>query len=103
MANLVADVALWLAPDPRRAEPMDPDDVAVQVHHRMVAIHPFPNGNGRHAREYADLLLRSLGRPPFTWGARNLVADNAFRRAYLDALRAADKGDYGALRAFVRS
>jgi Fic-DOC domain mobile mystery protein B len=101
VANLVADVGLWL--DPSTTPARDPDDVAVQVHHRLVAIHPFPNGNGRHAREFADLLLRSVGRTAFSWGSRNLVADSEFRRTYIEALRTADKGDYGPLRSFVRS
>jgi Fic-DOC domain mobile mystery protein B len=100
VADLVADSVTWLG---STSAPMDPDEVALNVHHRMVAIHPFPNGNGRHAREYADLLLRSLNRPQFTWGTTNIVADTDVRRAYIDALKAADKGDYGPLRIFVRS
>ena len=84
-------------------DPMEPDEVAVQVHHRMAAIHPFPNGNGRHAREYADLLLRSMGRPPFTWGRDGPVAESGFRNTYINAMKLADKGDFGPLRHFVRS
>jgi Fic-DOC domain mobile mystery protein B len=100
VADLVADATMWLT---SASAPMDPDEVALKVHHGMVAIHPFPNGNGRHAREYADLLLRSLERPQFTWGTANLVAEADVRTAYIDALKAADKGDYGPLRIFVRS
>jgi Fic-DOC domain mobile mystery protein B len=100
VADLVADVAAWLT---SQVDPMDPTEAAVRVHHRMVAIHPFPNGNGRHAREFADLLLRSTGLAPFTWGARSLVGDHDVRTAYIHALRLADKDDYTALRDFVRS
>lgn len=72
---------------------MDPDDVAMRFHHRLVEIHPFHNGNGRHARLFTEELNRSLGRDRFSWGNR---------RAYLDALRAADGGDFSALRRIVR-
>lgn len=51
-----------------------PDEIAVRFHHRLVAIHPFPNGNGRHARLMADLLAERLGQPRFTWGSRSLQA-----------------------------
>jgi len=50
-----------------------PDEIAVRFHHRLVAIHPFPNGNGRHARLMADLLVERLGQPRFTWGQRSLT------------------------------
>lgn len=70
----------------------------------MVWIHPFPNGNGRHARMMADALLKSLGQTAFTWGnGGSLVAANEVRARYLAALRAADQGDYQLLLAFVRS
>jgi len=80
------------------------DEIAARFHHRLVSIHPFPNGNGRHARAMTDALQRSLGLAAFTWGgAGNLVAANDARSRYLAALRAADRGDYGLLLAFVRS
>jgi Fic-DOC domain mobile mystery protein B len=97
--DLVADAHAWLGP-PR---PLPEDQVAYELHHKLVQIHPFPNGNGRHARELTDLLLRSLGQPPFTWGTATGLTDEAIRRAYLAALRTADRGDYSALAAFVRS
>ena len=73
-----------------------PVEAAVRLHHRLVAIHPFPNGNGRHARLYADTLLRSAGRPVLAWGKleRN---DATARKQYLSALRLADNGDFAAL------
>jgi len=68
-----------------------------------VSIHPFPNGNGRHTRLVTDLLLeRLLHRSPFTWGGMSGVPEGEVRTAYLDALRAADRGDYGKLAEFVR-
>lgn len=79
------------------------DEIAMRFHHELVSIHPFANGNGRHAREMADLLLRELGRPPFTWGSADLDRAGKARSTYIAALRNADRGVFDALRAFVRS
>lgn len=80
------------------------DAVAARFHHQLVLIHPWPNGNGRHAREATDLLLRRWGRPPFSWGSASTRDDNqGARREYLNALRAADGGSFEALMRFVRS
>jgi Fic-DOC domain mobile mystery protein B len=100
--DLLADVLAQTA-DPG-AMPWPADELSVRFHHRLVLVHPFPNGNGRHARLAADLLVSSLGRPVFSWGSENLGAPEEVRRAYLDALRTADKTfDYGPLLAFARS
>lgn len=80
-----------------------PDEIAVRLHHRLVAIHPFPNGNGRHARLMADLLIERLGGQPFTWGGGSLHDIGELRRQYIDALRAADNYDIEPLIAFARS
>jgi Fic-DOC domain mobile mystery protein B len=80
------------------------DEIAVRFSHRLVAIHPFANGNGRLSRTIADLLLVQHGAERFSWGAgTNLVAVSEVRQRYLDALHAADGRDYGLLLAFVRS
>ncbi|MFA6311446.1 MAG: mobile mystery protein B [Sterolibacterium sp.] len=79
------------------------DEIAARFSHRLVAIHPFANGNGRLSRTLADLLLVQHGASRFTWGAGNLIADSEVRQRYLAALRAADGKDYGSLLAFVRS
>jgi Fic-DOC domain mobile mystery protein B len=65
------------------------DEIAVRFHHRLVFIHPFPNGNGRHARLAADLLVRSLGRPVFTWSQLPGVLPD--RERYREALQALDR------------
>ena len=80
-----------------------PDEICARFHHRLVFIHPFPNGNGRHARLAIDLLLVALGQPRFSWGKTNLVNPGETRRAYVAALRAADGRGIGPLLEFVRS
>jgi Fic-DOC domain mobile mystery protein B len=79
------------------------DEIAVRFHHRLVFIHPFPNGNGRHARLIVDIIAMKLGRPVFTWGSANLVKEGEARTTYLEAIRAADEGDIQPLLNFVRS
>lgn len=80
------------------------DEIAVRFHHELVRIHPWPNGNGRHARLATDLLLRQWRRPAFSWGgAASLVEGGAIRAAYIAALRNADNGDLTALGAFART
>ncbi|MCP4125569.1 MAG: mobile mystery protein B [Gammaproteobacteria bacterium] len=80
-----------------------PDEIATRFHHRLVWIHLFPNGNGRHARTATGLLLVALNRPRFTWGRESLIDANATRQAYVDALRSADHHDHEPLLEFVRS
>jgi Fic-DOC domain mobile mystery protein B len=80
-----------------------PDDIAVRLHHRLVQIHPFPNGNGRHSRLMADLLVMQLGRERFSWGRESLRDPGAARARYIGALRAADNHDIGPLLAFARA
>jgi Fic-DOC domain mobile mystery protein B len=70
-----------------------PHEIAARFHHRLVAIHVYPNGNGRHARLMADLLLTQLAGRQFEWGRGSLVAANELRTRYIAALRAADAGD----------
>ena len=95
---LLDDCRYWLEHDT-----YPPDEIAARFHHRLVSIHCYPNGNGRHARLAADLLLISLERDRFSWGSANLIDAGATRAAYVAALRAADNHDYGPLLAFVRS
>ncbi len=81
-----------------------PDEFAARFHHRLVYIHPFANGNGRHARLMADLILEKLFNSiPFTWGDASLTKQGEIRTAYIRALKAADNHDYSLLLKFVRS
>jgi len=79
-------------------------EVAVRLHHQLVVIHPWPNGNGRHARLIADLLVASRSGPLLTWGAGiTLVPAGETRARYLTALRAADEKNFAPLLEFARS
>lgn len=99
LRHLCEDVAYWI-----EHETYVPDEIAARFHHRLVAIHPFANGNGRHARMMADLLLeKRLGAARFSWGGGELAEANDCRTQYIQALQAADRGDYAPLLAFVRS
>ncbi len=81
-----------------------PDEFAARFHHRLVYIHPFSNGNGRHARLIADLILEKLFKSkPFTWGGTVLTNQGETRSDYIKALKAADNHDYSLLMHFVRS
>ena len=99
LKDLCDDARLWVD---SRNEPSD--EIAVRFHHRLVSIHPFPNGNGRHARLMADLLLENiLDLPRFTWGGANLTKTSDTRQRYIAALRAADGHNYKPLLEFARS
>jgi Fic-DOC domain mobile mystery protein B len=80
-----------------------PDEIAVRLHHQLTAIHPFPNGNGRHARLMADLLIERLGGEPFSWGGGSLTDVGELRTKYIAAVKAADNHDYDPLLEFARS
>lgn len=99
LKNLCEDARFWTD---LRKEP--PDEIAVRYHYRLVSIHPFPNGNGRHARLMTDLLLENiLDHPRFTWGSTDLSKDGGPRERYIAALHAADELNYQLLLEFVRS
>lgn len=98
LRHLLDDTRAWI-----ELKSYVPDELAVRLHHRLVSIHPFSNGNGRHARLMADLLVMQLGGERFSWGRANLQAASDLRRRYITALRAADNHDIGPLVTFARS
>jgi Fic-DOC domain mobile mystery protein B len=79
------------------------DEIAVRLHHRLVSVHPFPNGNGRWSRLVADMLVVQLGGKRFSWGGADLRSAGEARKRYIDALHAADNHDFEPLIKFVRS
>ena len=96
--SLVDDALAWI-----EYATYEPDESAIRFHHRLVAIHPFRNGNGRHGRVAADYLALSLGQRRFTWGAGLDVDTPSLRLKYRAALQEADRGDIARLLVFARS
>lgn len=99
LKNLCDDVLAWI-----EFNTFSKDEICIRLHHRMVYIHPFANGNGRHSRIMADLLLKTLNQPKFTWGNyTNLTLQSKSRTEYLVALRLADQSEFKPLLTFARS
>lgn len=97
--KLCDDVDYWIS-----NKTFSEDEIAARFHHRLVSIHLFANGNGRHARLMADILLVNVfDRPLFTWGSADLTAMGLDRKKYIESLVIADRGDYEPLISFVRS
>jgi Fic-DOC domain mobile mystery protein B len=95
---LFDDVRYWV-----EHETYPPDEIAVRLHHRLVTIHAFSNGNGRHSRLMADLLIEVLGGKTFSWGGASLADEGELRDRYVAALQAADNHDPNPLVTFARS
>jgi len=97
LRNLLDDVRTWL-----EFKTYEREEFAARLHHRLVKIHPFPNGNGRHARVTTDVILeKELCVAPINWRTDLLVTEGEHRKTYINALRAADRNDYQALIEFV--
>jgi Fic-DOC domain mobile mystery protein B len=98
LKNLLDDCIYWI-----ENKVFSEDEIAVRLSHRMVLIHPFANGNGRHSRLMADVLVtKGFGKPYFTWGSVSLTKQSEARTKYLSALKDADKNDYKLLIIFSR-
>jgi Fic-DOC domain mobile mystery protein B len=97
LVTLLGDTKYWIENKTYSA-----DEIAARFHHRLVLIHLFPNGNGRHGRLIADVLAVKLERPVFTWGRLSLTKPGEAREKYLRAMRAADSGDIVPLLEFAR-
>ena len=97
LRNLLDDAKFWVEHATYHRE-----EFSARFHHRLVKIHAFPNGNGRHARIMTDVILeRVLGVPAINWEARTLDQSSEYRQSYINALRAADNNDYQPLIEFV--
>jgi Fic-DOC domain mobile mystery protein B len=96
VAQLCEDVKAWL-----RYETYPPLERAARFHHRLTQVHPFVNGNGRHARLAADVLMICNGARPIIWGTQDPHLSGEVRDQYIDTLRAADEHDYGPLLSYL--
>lgn len=98
LKQLVDDAQYWLD-----NSTYPPDELAVRFHHRLVFVHPYPNGNGRHSRLATDILLHYMEQERFTWGAGGITKRGEVRTRYIKALKAADNHDIEPLMEFVIS
>ena len=99
LKKLLDDANFWV-----ENETYTPDEIAIRFKHRLVSIHCFPNGNGRHSRLIADIIIEKIfQKPVFTWGTANLTREGDARNEYIKAIKAADLEDYSLLLAFARS
>ncbi len=99
LRSLLGDVKHWY-----ENKIFSPDEFTIRFKHRLVSIHCFSNGNGRHSRLLADIVIEKIFKlPHFTWGAATLEPNDNARIAYLKAMREADKGDFQPLLYFARS
>jgi len=96
---LLHDAIFWVQNDT-----YSPDELAIRFKHRLVSIHCFSNGNGRHSRLMADLIMEKLFNATFfSWGSINLVKVTDARKAYIKAIKMADKQDLQPLMVFAKS
>lgn len=99
LKTLLDDTAYWI-----QQKTFDPDEIAIRFNHRLVSIHCFTNGNGRHSRLMADIIIEHVFKSPvFTWGAAGKTKSGDERTVYLKAIRKADAGEYRDLIRFARS
>ena len=99
LRKLLDDCIFWI-----ENETFSEDEIAIRFKHRMVQIHLFPNGNGRHSRLCADILVsHALNKPVFTWGGNNIADKGETRTRYLNAIYEADNGNIEPLLDFARS
>jgi Fic-DOC domain mobile mystery protein B len=99
LKKLLDDTEYWVKNTTFRG-----DEIAIRFKHRLVSIHCFNNGNGRHSRLMADIIIKDVfNLPVYSWGYEQLTRPGDVRIAYLKAIKAADKGDYIPLISFARS
>ncbi len=79
-------------------------EIAIRFKHRLVAIPPFPNGNGRHSRMMADILMKYVfKKPALSWGQKSLTSKSKTRTVYIQALKKADNFEIEPLLTFAQS
>lgn len=96
--QLLDDTLFWIA-----NKTYAPEEIAIRFKHRLVSIHCFPNGNGRHSRLMADVIMTNIyGTDSFSWGHSTLVKPDDNRRTYITAIRLADQGEIKSLISFAK-
>jgi Fic-DOC domain mobile mystery protein B len=99
LRQLLDDATFWF-----ENNTYPPDEMAIRFKHELVSIHCFPNGNGRHSRLMADLIMEKMyGEPILTWGSSNLVKSSEKRKAYINAIKMADNHNLQPLISFAKS
>lgn len=99
LRSLLDDANYWIEFKIYTAE-----EIAICFKHRLVSIHCFPNGNGRHSRLMADIIIEKIFyQPIFSWGGKIPSDENNIRANYLKAIKEADKGELNSLLQFARS
>lgn len=99
LKNLLDDTKYWI-----EHKTFPPEEIAIRFKHRIVSIHCFPNGNGRHSRMMADIIMESIfGNDIFTWHQSNMVKASETRNKYLKSLREADNGNFTSLIEFAKN
>lgn len=99
LKTLCDDALFWV-----KHGTFSPDETAIRFKHRIVSIHCFPNGNGRHSRLMADLIIDKVYKQDlFSWGTVDLIHQGDARSAYLKGVKAADRGRFELLLKFARS
>ena len=96
---LINDCKYWI-----ENNTFDSDEIAIRFKHRLVSIHLFSNGNGRHSRLCADILISNVfNKPVFPWGGSNISNRIGVRKKYLEAIYRADNDEFDLLIEFARS
>lgn len=99
LRGLIDDCKFWID-----HKTFNEDEMAVRFKHRIVSIHCFSNGNGRHSRLMADVIIKQvLGKEVFSWGEKTYVDSKQARENYIAALKKADKDDLIPLIQFARA
>jgi Fic-DOC domain mobile mystery protein B len=99
LKNLLDDTKYWI-----ENKTYLPEEVAIRFKHRIVSIHCFPNGNGRHSRMMGDIIIESIfGKEVFSWHQSNMVKVNETRKEYIKALKKADDGNLAPLIKFAKN
>ena len=99
LKNLLDDTKYWI-----EKNTFSQEEIAIRFKHRIVSIHCFPNGNGRHSRMMADIIMESIfGKEIFSWHQSKMVRADETRKEYINALREADNGNVEPLIEFAQN